>query len=71
MECTVPNPRSPLLKMSHIADLAGVSMNTAQAWRKRGVFPEPDVHESRHPLWRKQTVVRWLERTGRTEPPKT
>lgn len=48
-----------------VAALAGVQVGTVTRWRARGIAPEPDAVISRVPLWREQTIVAWLQQTGR------
>lgn len=47
------------------ADIAremGVKPQTVQVYRRRGQFPKPDAQTvAGRPLWREETIRRWLE----------
>lgn len=50
-----------------VAALTNVQPSTVAIWRQRhrGDMPEPDVTISGVPLWLEDTIVAWLETTGR------
>lgn len=49
-----------------IADLLEVKRGTVRIWIFREVFPKPDYPSvNGMPAWRRSTVLRWAERTGR------
>ncbi|THJ49451.1 helix-turn-helix domain-containing protein [Candidatus Frankia alpina] len=52
----------PLLDYTDIANLAGISPDTARAYRSSGHLPKPDQQtSSRRPRWKLSTVRAWLE----------
>ena len=57
-------PPTPLdvdiLTMTEISVLAGVKAHTAERWKIRGVFIEPDDYVGGAPVWRLERVARWL-----------
>jgi hypothetical protein len=70
-----------LLGVTEVAEMFGVHRVTASDWlqeatkqraagkRVPGLLPEPDgwIGKRRQPVWRRSTIVRWAERTGREE----
>jgi hypothetical protein len=48
-------------RLSEIAESTGVSLRAMQRERSSGRFPAPDLHVGRIPLWRVETIHRWLE----------
>jgi hypothetical protein len=52
------------LRLDELAFALGVSRRAIERERSAGHFPEPDLHIGRMPLWRVETVRRWLERGG-------
>lgn len=61
------NPLDPnrLLGVADIARLLEVKPGTVTKWRKRRLFPAPDLRLSIGDAWLQGTVVEWAERTGR------
>jgi hypothetical protein len=53
------------LRLDEIARSLGVSRRSLERVRSAGRFPPPDVHIGRMPLWRIETLRRWLEWGGR------
>ncbi len=63
-----PNPISPArlaLRLDEIASLIGVSRRSVERERAAGRFPKPDLRVGRMPLWRPETIRRWVEGGGR------
>lgn len=60
----------PLLGVPEIADLLGVKRRTVHKWlegaKGRRPFPAHDVIVGGLRAWRRSTVTRWAEQTGRT-----
>ncbi len=48
-----------------IADLFGVSKVAVTKWQRRDDFPTPDADLRIGPVWRRSTILRWAEKTGR------
>lgn len=48
-----------LMDLPAIAALMGVKPRTANAWRDRGVLPEPEFKLSGRPGWRRSTIEAW------------
>ena len=62
-------PPTPLdvdiLTMTEISVLADVKAHTAERWKIRGVFIEPDDHVGGAPVWRLERITEWLRETDR------
>ncbi len=52
-------------RLNDLADALGVSRRSLERERSAGRLPKPDLHIGRAPLWRIETVNRWLEGGGR------
>ncbi len=48
-----------------IAAWLEVRRGTCDRWINRGIFPEPDMRVSNHPLWWSSTISDWARATGR------
>lgn len=61
-------PRSVIERMTwRIEDIVkalGVSRRAIERERSAGRFPRPDLTIGRMPLWRPETISRWLEGGG-------
>jgi predicted DNA-binding transcriptional regulator AlpA len=53
------------LRLDELAAALGVSRRTIERERSAGRFPRPDLVMSRMPLWRPETIRRFLEGGGR------
>jgi len=54
---------SPLLNLTDIARLAGVSRTVVAGWRKRHAdFPAPAAEPASGPVFRREDIASWLER---------
>jgi predicted DNA-binding transcriptional regulator AlpA len=53
------------LRLDEIAKALGVSRSAIERERRAGRFPRPDLTIGRMPLWRPETVRRWVEEGGR------
>lgn len=58
-----------VIGLQEIAALLEVEPRTATQWNWRGLLPPPDGSVSGSPAWRRSTILRWAEKTGRM--PKT
>ena len=54
-----------ILDLRGVARHCGVSPDTPQQWRQRGILPAVDFPEIHHPLWLASTIKAWAIRTGR------
>ncbi|MFI6603834.1 helix-turn-helix transcriptional regulator [Nonomuraea sp. NPDC050536] len=43
-----------------LAELLGIERETVHKYKVRGDLPEPDEHVGRTPLWREETINKWL-----------
>jgi predicted DNA-binding transcriptional regulator AlpA len=51
-------------RLDAIAKALGVSRRTLERERSAGRFPPPDLSIGKMPLWRPETIRRWVERGG-------
>lgn len=51
--------------MAEVAALMGVKLRTVHQWRFRGVLPSPDFIVNDGPAWKRLTILKWAEDTGR------
>ena len=60
---------APVERLTYrLADLAkalGISRRALERERSAGRLPRPDLSIGRMPLWRVETIRRWIERGGR------
>lgn len=69
----VPPPEAPrpeasprlTLRLDDLAAALGVSRRAIERERSAGRFPTPDIVIGRMPLWRPETIRRWVEGGGR------
>lgn len=58
-------PETGLVRKATVLQVLGISGPTLWRWTKEGRFPQPDHRPSqRLPLWRAETVRRWLANRG-------
>jgi predicted DNA-binding transcriptional regulator AlpA len=48
-------------RLDELAEAIGVSRRTIERERSAGRLPKPDLHIGRAPLWRPETIRRWIE----------
>jgi predicted DNA-binding transcriptional regulator AlpA len=67
-----PRPEAPAavvdrlaLRLDEVAVALGVSRRAIERERSAGRFPRPDLTIGRMPLWRPETIRRWIEGGGR------
>jgi predicted DNA-binding transcriptional regulator AlpA len=53
------------LRLDDVATTLGVSRRAIERERSAGRFPRPDLTIGRMPLWRVETIRRWIEGGGR------
>jgi predicted DNA-binding transcriptional regulator AlpA len=53
------------LRLPEVAKSLGISRRALERERAAGRFPRPDLTIGRMPLWRPETVRRWVEGGGR------
>lgn len=51
--------------LAEIVDLLGVKRATVDSWQARSLLPERDWTVGGRPAWRRSTITRWAEATGR------
>jgi predicted DNA-binding transcriptional regulator AlpA len=51
--------------IDELAAALGISRRTMERERSAGRFPPPDLTIGRMPLWRPETIRRWVEGGGR------
>ena len=65
-----PEPGTPnvrfAFRLDEIADGYGVSRRAIERERSAGRFPPPDLTIGRMPLWRPETIRKWVEGGGRS-----
>ncbi|MDE2505861.1 MAG: hypothetical protein KGM43_01500 [Planctomycetota bacterium] len=54
------------LRLDDVAKALGVSRRAIERERAAGRFPKPDRQVGRMPLWRVETINRWLSEGGRS-----
>jgi predicted DNA-binding transcriptional regulator AlpA len=52
------------LRLDEVARTFGVSRRSIERERSAGRFPRPDLTIGRMPLWRPETLARWVEGSG-------
>lgn len=53
------------LRLDELAASLGVSRRSIERERSAGRFPKPDLTIGRMPLWRPETIRRWMAGGGR------
>jgi excisionase family DNA binding protein len=59
-------PLEPLLSITELSELLGVSVDTIYNWRHRGGGP-PGIRVGRHVKWRPAEVRHWLDSLAEAE----
>lgn len=49
------------MSVQSVADLAGLTVRSVSSYLARGAMPEPDYRVGKSPLWKTETIERWLE----------
>jgi predicted DNA-binding transcriptional regulator AlpA len=52
------------LRLDELADSFGISRRTLERERSAGRFPKPDLLIGKMPLWRPETIDRWIDGGG-------
>ena len=52
------------LRLEEVAESLGVSRRTIERERSAGRFPKPDILIGKMPLWRPETIHRWIDGGG-------
>lgn len=63
-----------MLTQQDVATRLGVAVGTVKQWRRRDIFPDPDLTIDRTPYWKPATVDSWTgrpQRGGNTRAPRT
>jgi predicted DNA-binding transcriptional regulator AlpA len=53
------------LRLEDVSRALGVSRRAIERERSAGRFPAPDRHIGRMPVWKPETIRRWLDGGGR------
>jgi predicted DNA-binding transcriptional regulator AlpA len=53
------------LRLAELAKSLGVSRRTLERERSAGRFPPPDISIGKAPLWKPETIRRWIDTGGR------
>jgi predicted DNA-binding transcriptional regulator AlpA len=61
-----PSVERLALRFDEVAAAVGLSRRLLERERAAGRFPAPDLKIGRCPLWRPETIRRWLENGGRS-----
>lgn len=64
-ESFVPVSGRITLRLDELAAALGVSRRAIERERSAGRFPRPDLCIGRMPLWRPETIRRWIDGGGR------
>lgn len=69
-----PAPEGPLqagpaldrlvLRLGELAESLGISRRTLERERSAGRFPPPDLAIGKAPLWKPETIRRWIDGGG-------
>lgn len=60
------NPHTDPVGLGEIAERLGVARSTVDAWRHRGLLPEPTWPSvGGRPAWEWATIEQWARSTGR------
>lgn len=49
------------LTNDEVAELTGLKYDTLYTYRRRNIFPEPDIYIGRTPVWSRATIEKWLK----------
>ncbi len=60
----MPRTTLDVVGVSEIAHMFNVNRVTVSKWRAAGKLPQPDA-ELGIPIWRRNTILRWADDTGR------
>ncbi|WP_435009927.1 helix-turn-helix transcriptional regulator [Tundrisphaera lichenicola] len=53
------------LRLDELAKAIGVSRRTIERERSAGRFPAPDIKVGKAPLWKPETILKWIDGGGR------
>lgn len=55
-----PSPRTQVfLSIHEVAELLGISVNTAKSYVLKGLFPDPDARIGKQKGWLRKTIKDW------------
>lgn len=60
-----PLPDRLALRQAEIARSLGISRRTLERERSAGRFPKPDLTIGKAPLWKPETIRRWIDSGGK------
>jgi predicted DNA-binding transcriptional regulator AlpA len=53
-----------LWRFNKVVDSTGMSRRTIERLRSAGRFPKPDLKIGKAPLWKPETIRRWIDEGG-------
>ena len=60
----VARPERLVYRLDDLVELLGVSRRTIERERAAGRFPKPDIMIGKAPLWKPETIRRWIDAGG-------
>ena len=60
----VARPERLVYRLDDLVELLGVSRRTIERERSAGRFPKPDIQIGKAPLWKPETIRRWIDTGG-------
>lgn len=66
-DVAAPTPSGARLayRLGELAESLGISRRTLERERSAGRFPAPDLHIGKAPLWKPETIRRWIDGGGK------
>lgn len=61
---STPQPPKIAIRIDEVAARLSVSTRTIERERSAGRFPGPDLKIGKVPLWRPETIQRWVDEGG-------
>jgi predicted DNA-binding transcriptional regulator AlpA len=62
---TLASAIEPMLRINDLPRVLGVSRRTIERLRSASRFPPPDLHIGKMPLWKAETIQRWIDSGGK------
>jgi len=61
----MPRTTLDVVGVHEIAQMFNVNRVTVSKWKAAGKLPPPDAELSMRPIWKRTTILRWADNTGR------